>query len=410
MALKHSTTTNTAKKASKAELGERVGSVTEVTRSRHIRESVRWMLWGKAAGRCEFSGCNRLLWKSPVTQEKVNIAEAAHIYAFSTDGPRGNEGIDEEQLNQLDNLMLACHDCHKTMDNDGVGDRYSVELLRQWKSEHERRIEIVTGVDPKKQSHVVLFGAGIGEHSKPLNFAEAAYALFPDWYPAEDRPIALEIIDGIEKDSAEDYWKTQRTNLITKFRLRVKERIERGEIEHISVFALAPQPLLILLGTLMIDITRAEVYQRHREPTATWSWPSAYAACDFQVSEPRSFKGPPALVLALSAPVNDERITSALPGAAIWKVSVTRPNTDLIKSRQHLSAFRTLIRDLLDRINSRHGQTTTLHVFPVAGVSLAVEFGRVRMPKAHAPWVIYDQNNQLGGFVPILDIGKGEES
>jgi hypothetical protein len=385
---------------------KKVGPVVEVTKSRHIDQSTRWMLWGKAAGRCEFSGCNRELWKSPVTQEQVNLAEAAHIYAFSSDGPRGNSGIDVEKLNELDNLMLACHDCHKTMDNDGDGDRYSVELLRQWKSEHERRIDIVTGVDPKRKSHVVLYGASIGEHNKPLHFAEAAHALFPDWYPADDRAIALEIIDGIEKDTTPDYWKTQRTNLETKFRLRVKERIERGEVEHISVFALAPQPLLVLLGTLMIDITRAEVYQRHREPTSTWDWPPTAADIEFQISEPTSFAGPPALVLALSAPVNDERITAVLKDAAIWKVTVPQPNNDLIKSRQQLSKFRTVIRELVDRIKDRHGQTTPLHIFPAAGVSPSVELGRVRMPKAHMPWKIYDQNNVLGGFVPVLEINE----
>lgn len=391
-------------KAATLQTGTHVGPVSDVSRSRHILDATRWLLWGKAAGRCEFSGCNRELWKSPVTQEQINIAEAAHIYAFSTGGPRGNAGIDVKKLNELENLMLACHDCHKTMDNDDDGDRYSVTLLRQWKSEHERRIEIVTGIDPKKKSHVVLYGASIGEHNKPLNFAEAAHALFPDWYPTEDRPIDLELVDGIEKDSTPDYWKTQRANLETKFRLRLKERIERGDVDHISVFAIAPQPLLILLGTLMIDITRAEVYQRHREPTATWDWPATAADFDFQISEPASFGGPPALVLALSAPINDDRITNVLPGATVWRVTVPQPSNDLIKSRQQLSRFRTLMRELMDRIKARHGQATPLHIFPAAGVSPSVELGRIRMPKAHMPWKIYDQNNERGGFVPALEI------
>lgn len=59
----------------------------EVTRS--IKESVRSMLWGRSAGRCQFNGCNRPLSKSPITAETVNISEAAHIYSFSEDGPRG---------------------------------------------------------------------------------------------------------------------------------------------------------------------------------------------------------------------------------------------------------------------------------------------------------------------------------
>jgi len=104
---------------------DRNSGVTEVTKSRHIKDSVRWMLWGKAAGRCGFTGCNRQLWKSPVTQEPVNIEEAAHVYAFSSGGPRGNDGIAEVKLNDIDNLMLACHDCHRKMDQEAPGDRSS---------------------------------------------------------------------------------------------------------------------------------------------------------------------------------------------------------------------------------------------------------------------------------------------
>ena len=55
--------------------------------SRDITRSIESMLWGRAAGRCEFQGCNQELYKSRVTQEPVNIAEKAHIYAFSSAGP-----------------------------------------------------------------------------------------------------------------------------------------------------------------------------------------------------------------------------------------------------------------------------------------------------------------------------------
>lgn len=384
---------------------DQVGPVTEVTKSRDIKDTTRWLLWGKAAGRCEFSGCNRELWKSPVTQEQVNIAEAAHIYAFSSVGPRGNEGIDVEKLNEVENLMLACHDCHKTMDKDEDGIRYSVELLRQWKAEHEKRIEIVTGVDPKKSSHVVLYGTNIGIHGSPLNHADAAHALFPDYFPAEGRPIELGTSNSTFQDRDPKFWEVESQNLTAHFDRKVKQRIEAGEIRHVSVFGLAPQPLLILLGSFLIDITPAEVYQRHREPKQTWDWPPTDGELEYQVTGPTTFDGPPALVLALSAPITDDRVTDVLgPEAAIWRVTVPKPNNDLIKSRRHLSAFRTVIRELLDRIKDHHGRTTTLHIFPAAGVSPSIELGRVRMPKSHMPWKIYDQVNDRGGFIEAINI------
>jgi hypothetical protein len=73
--------------------------------SRHIAVAVQCMLWGKAAGRCEFAGCNVPLWKSSVTQEPVNIAQKAHIYSFSSEGPRGHDGVDA--INSIENLILV---------------------------------------------------------------------------------------------------------------------------------------------------------------------------------------------------------------------------------------------------------------------------------------------------------------
>ena len=47
-----------------------------------------------------------------------------------------------------------------------------------------------------------------------------------------------------------NYWTVQQENLRRVFARKVKERIEQKEIKQLSVFALAPQPLLIELGHL----------------------------------------------------------------------------------------------------------------------------------------------------------------
>lgn len=380
------------------------------------------MLWGKSAGRCEFAGCNVFLWKSSVTQDQVNIAEKAHIYSFSDNGPRGNVGIAKDRLNSLDNLMLVCPICHSNMDQYKSGGRYTIELLQAMKAEHERRIAVITAIAPGMTSHVLLYGANIGHHSSPLKYANTALALFPERYPAEDRAIELGMVDSSLRDSGELYWRVESENLRTRFNQRVSERLARGELAHLSVFAIAPQPLLMLLGTLLIDITEAQVFQpedeakalrpeaqifqRHREPEQTWKWPEHAETPRFETVEPSEDRsGPPALVLALSATISDDRITSVLGNeTAIWNVTIAEPNNDFTKSRKQLSEFRILMRRLLDKIKARHGQNTPIHIFPAASVSVAVELGRIRMPKADAAWKIYDQNYQLGGFVHALDI------
>jgi hypothetical protein len=375
--------------------------------ARFVSAHVQCMLWGKAAGRCEFAGCNKPLWKSSVTQEQVNIAQKAHIYAFSSHGPRGNRAITNEYLNSLANLMLVCHECHRKIDRQLDGGRYSASPLQKMKAEHEARIELVTRIQPSKKSHIILFGANICDHGSPLDYYEAAWALFPARYPATDAPIELSTINSSFSDRDTSFWAAEAENLERKFGTRVRDPLSNGQIGHLSVFALAPQPLLILLGTLLGDIVLADIYQRHREPQ-TWRWPRVRSVPKFFLQEPTEVSGTPVLVVATSATVTRERITRLLgDDARIWTVTVRNPHNNIFKSREQLSQLRSLLRSVLDHIKTICGQTTPLHIFPATSVSAAVELGRVRMPKADMPWRIYDQINERGGFVEALSVPRG---
>jgi len=373
----------------------------EVTR--HIPLAVRCMLWGRAAGRCEFAGCNQPLWKSPVTQEQVNIAQNAHIYSFSDDGPRGNADIASDELNELANLMLVCHQCHRKIDKEKDGGRYTAQLLQEMKGQHERRIEVVTGIDADRRSHVVLYGANVGDHSSPLSLNATAACLFPERYPADDKPIELGMINSMLVDRDQDYWRAERRQLARTFASRVKDRLATGEIEHLSVFALAPQPLLVLLGSLLTDIPQVDVFQLRREPQG-WGWEPDGDPAGFELTEPAVIAGQPALVLSLSATVTEERISAAVgPEATLWRVKVPEPHNDFLRSRRQVREFRQLLRRAFDRIKAKHGQDAALHVFPAMPVALAVELGRVHMPKADLTLHIYDQQRDQG-FMPALDI------
>jgi hypothetical protein len=379
-------------------------------KSRDISRAVEAMLWGGAAGHCQFDGCNRPLWKSPVTQERVNLAEKAHIYSFSADGPRGNRGADAKRLNALENLILVCDICHKTIDKNWSTGRYTVPQLQQWKAAHEGRIARVAGIGPEKSSHILLFGSNIGDHQGPLHYTQAADAVFPHWYPAEDRAIEIGVRNSVLSEAKKAlFWDSAHTNQETDYE-HVRRRIRSGEIKHLSVFALAAQPLLIRLGALLGDIVRAEVYQLHREPAPSWKWPAqAPAAPEVEIHRPSSTNGPPALVLAFSAPVTPDRITSVLgPHAALWTLTVPFPHKEMVKSPAQLFEMRGLFSRAFDEIKAVHGPDTLLHVFPVMPVSLAIELGRARSPKAEMPWRIYDQVGALGGFVPALEIDPKE--
>ncbi len=375
----------------------------EVTR--YIKREVERELWARAAGRCQFNGCNRVVYRSPVTQESVNISEKAHIYAFSDKGPRGRGPFkwNLDGLNDVANLMLMCHDCHKKIDRKKDGDRYQAPLLIKWKEEHERRIDVVTGVNPGKKSYIVLYGANIGEETSLLQPAHAKWAVFPKWYPVEERPVTLAMTwEG--KDDEPGYWETEEQNLARNFERRILPLMEDGS--HFSIFGFAPIPLLIRLGAFFTDKTAVQVYQLQREPEQTWQWEDEVRRSDYTLVEPDSFDHPPALVLSLSATINRERITSVLgPDVSIWELTIPRPNNDFLKTTAQLSEFRRVCRELMVRIAEKHGNKESLSIFPAIPVACAVDLGRIRMPKAEMPWVIYDQNNNRSTFVKALGIG-----
>jgi HNH endonuclease len=52
-----------------------------------------------------------------------------------------SEDLTSEERNSFENLILLCSPCHKLIDKIAPRD-YSVELLHQWKAEHESRREL----------------------------------------------------------------------------------------------------------------------------------------------------------------------------------------------------------------------------------------------------------------------------
>ncbi len=365
--------------------------------TRYVPSQVTAILWGRAAARCEFAGCNRPVSWSLVTQRELNVAQRAHIRSFSRCGPRGRQGIPKELLNSAENLMLVCHQCHVEIDSGDGAQEYPTDLLLEMKRKHEERVELVTGIAPEHSSHVLLYGSNIGDQSTCLNFKQAATAMMPLRFPASRNALTLQMTNVAFSDIETAFWANEDANLCKLFAKRVREPLsESGAEKHLSVFALAAQPLLVRLGTLLGDISEVDVYQRHREPQ-TWTWPEQAAPLRFKVTHPSMTEGAPALLIDISGRVTEDRIYQVLgEGASIWQLTVEDPHNDIIKSREHLSAFRSAARQLVSTIKEKHGQNTPLHVFLAAPVSVCIELGRIRMPKADMPWLLYDHHNAHG--------------
>src|SRR5690554_1735186 len=132
-----------------------------------ISEKNKIQLWTLAAGRCQYENCNVQLWRDDLSMVIMNRAYIAHIVANVPGGPRGDEVKSEQLANDIENLMLLCDTHHRLIDVEAVSD-HPVERLIAMKIAHEKRIELLSGINPDFKSYVLLYGAKIGDFNSPL--------------------------------------------------------------------------------------------------------------------------------------------------------------------------------------------------------------------------------------------------
>jgi hypothetical protein len=207
-----------------------------------IPTNVKMMLWARAAGRCQYEGCNQQLFIDRVTKTFMNSGYIAHIIADQPDGPRGDVLLSPLLAKDMGNLMLACDTHHRMIDVEQVAE-HPVERLRAMKEQHEKRVELLTSLLPEKQSHILLYGANVGTHSPVLSLEKAAQAMMPEWYPADQRAIEIGLRNSGLTDRDSSYWALEAGSLEANINQQLKPRFAQGSVSHLSVFAVAPQPL-----------------------------------------------------------------------------------------------------------------------------------------------------------------------
>jgi hypothetical protein len=363
-----------------------------------IPKKVENIVWARAAGRCQYAGCNEFLVGDQISgAANANTAYIGHIVADSPEGPRGDPVRSPKLAHDPDNLMLVCDVHHRVFDREMV-DEHPEEVLVAMKRRHEARIRTVTGIDEDLGSHVIRYAAKIGANESPVEKGAVKWSMIPDRYPLDDGWIDLDLITLELRDDDPEYWPTHVKNLRAVFGEKVRGRMERQEIKRLAVFSLAPIPLLFELGRLISDIATADVRQLLRDPKG-WKWEPSSPPVRYDLQRPERTGGPVALKLEISAPVVDERVAKVFgPDASIWSISAVGAHNDIVRRPEDVAAFAKLFRKTLDDIKLVHGENATVNVFPAVPVSIAIEAGRSWQPKAHPSLAIYDQNWKLNGF------------
>ena len=94
----------------------------------------------QSLNQCAYPGCtNTLIEPSAGKSDPVVIGHICHIHALNPGGPRWKEELSQEELNSPENLILLCPTHHAMV--DGQPEYYMAETLRQWKREHEAKVQ-----------------------------------------------------------------------------------------------------------------------------------------------------------------------------------------------------------------------------------------------------------------------------
>ncbi len=356
----------------------------------NIPKDVQHEVWWKAAGRCEFKGCNKPLYVHGVTLDKCKISELAHIIGDSEQGPRGDKKLSKVLAKDPKNIMLMCPECHKYIDHEGKG-KYSAEMLFEMKKRHEERIARLTSIGEDLQARIVTYGSKIGDQLPDFSFSLLQDALLPDFYPVSDDSIDLggNLYNGCEWN---EYWKKEVEDLEFACKDLILDKIRKWEHKRIALFGLAPMPLLVKLGTMINNKHEVEIYQKQR--SGGWKWLQEEMHTDYIINRPEETQSDPVLVLSLSFPIG-ERIKKNHPKASIWEMTIEKPNTDYLRSKQQLYDFGRQVELLMDEID-KASKGKPLHLFMSVPVACAIEFGRVWMQKANSPLYIYDYDKRDG--------------
>lgn len=372
-------------------------------RNKAPSENTVRILCSKAAGMCEFEGCNKRLFYDNVTLSQFNNAFVAHIVASSAKGPRGDKEKSPMLSDKLDNLMLMCADHHKLIDIPSTGPRdYPVERLKEMKRNHEEKIENLCKLFYVPKTEIVLFSSPIkGVTSVVVDYELAAKAVLPEKQPDNAYGLKINIESSFNYHTAE-YWKDCEKKIKTSFDAIIYGSYIQYNKANFSVFPIAPIPLIIKFGELIGDKISCDVFQKTRVPD-TWEWQASKCTNRFMLekkeTECKSVKI--AMIISITDDVDINRI-SVSDYAAVYKIKSENLGVDAIKSKEDLSAFWHLYQEVCGEILNTYGKECSIHLFPAIPVSVAFEIGRRYMPHTYPKITIFDEDE---GFFETITIG-----
>ncbi len=374
-----------------------------------IPEQVKRELWGRAAGHCEFRGCSKPVFKDTLTQDSSNLSDISHIVAYSPDGPRGDAERSPLLATDIRNLMLTCGEHGRLIDDKRLVDQYPESLLLEFKREHEERIRLLAESSDEAQTEIVFLYSIIRKDEVTIGPKDITKAIFP-LFRAEEDPFVISLTaSGLSVENDANFEPLARI-ITERVRILKEKRARQPDKHRLSVFALAPVPLLMRFGLEIGDIDNVDLFQKHRGSQG-WVWYDNEAGEEFyEVTMPKKSQDderPVALILSVSHPVSHDQVANCLGADPVtYEVRANEPSVDFLRSRTRLEMFGWEVRRTLDQLRTDYnGNPPPIHVFAAVPAPVAIEFGRNIKP-FHPPFVLYEYHDASTKYVQALTLDE----
>lgn len=378
-----------------------------------IPDHVKLEVWSKSGGRCQFRGCNKPLWVEGLTLAKINIGEMAHIIGASEQGPRGNERS-QELAKVPANLMLVCKEHHGLLDHSQTRDRYPEELLKEMKTEHEARVTDLLEIHGEEyKTTFVTCMINIGERPAEISDKEIINAIYPR-YREDEKGITYRQTN-FNLRSLPEVWQAEARNISSQITAELKYRLDKQRIRHLSIFGLAPMPLLMWFGKCLGEIIHGNVHHafRSKDNPYKWKWdeePINFQSVEFSTTRLVEGSNPKNVVLsiAISDYLNFDKytnLTDDLHGCSIYEISIKEPTPmDPIRKKADVIAFSKVFRATLNQIQKECGADSHIYIIPAMPACLAVQAGRSLLPTKDSNITVCQFFSEDQQFSPVLNL------
>lgn len=347
---------------------------------------------------CRCQRCNKYLSEDKISHKYINNGNVAHIVASSEDGPRGNDKSFE--LSQdLNNLMLLCQECHKYIDDNPL--EFPSETLIRMKTEQEHRVSILLDSLDKQKTFFVRFTSSIkNKNSVYISRQNAIDAIVASGMIPYDQYGLEIIVNNSNKYKSEIYWKETEKAIENNTQL-IYTALEGKKDVTLSIFPLAPIPMIIKLGNLLSDKQHVNIFQKYREPDS-WKWKSFELTNTFITTKTYKDRGNKvALIISISANIDQNRINIIDDYSVIYHIRAEKIGLNAIQSILDLESFWIEYTSVLDEVKNKDN-SREVSLFLAIPVSVAFEIGRRHMTKTHPVMHIYDE---CDGFFKTIEIG-----